>query len=317
MLVRPRYSAKNPGQVTGYAVALPGDTGKDGGPVWYGGGKLAADLTWPKLRQRWTGPARPGPFTAAERNAIWEHAARAAEEAAAQITAAGRHRPGRCRRCRLGRLRHPARGRRRARQPHPAPGRRRLRPRRPRALRPHPRPHPGREPAAPRRPAHHRVRLPHQRPALTPIVLLTRLAALAEAVAGLRQSQQHAAQAAGALHAAQQLHAAAAIPAAAAARQARHRQPRSPGTHSRNHPVRHGRTAPAPSPPRPGRPAPGQPGPSPGLPAATTTTVTTATRSHPVKPRAAQQHSVRWADAASTAQASFCPPCPCPARTRT
>ena len=54
VLARKRYSARNPGQVTGYAVALPGDIGKDGGPVWYGGGKLAADLTWPRLRQRWT-----------------------------------------------------------------------------------------------------------------------------------------------------------------------------------------------------------------------------------------------------------------------
>jgi hypothetical protein len=56
-------------------------------------------------------------------------------------------------------------------QPHPAPGRRRLRPRRPPArpaLCPHPLPHPGREPAAPRRPAHHRVRLPHQRPGAHP-----------------------------------------------------------------------------------------------------------------------------------------------------
>ena len=56
VLTRPRYSTKNPGQITGYAVALPGDTAKDGGPVWYGGGKLAPDLSWPKLRQRWTGP---------------------------------------------------------------------------------------------------------------------------------------------------------------------------------------------------------------------------------------------------------------------
>ncbi len=90
MLVRKRYSVKNPGQVTGYAMALPGDTGTDGGPVWYGGGKLAADLTWPRLCQRWTGPARPpgtGPLTAAERNAFWEHAARVAAEAAAQIRA--------------------------------------------------------------------------------------------------------------------------------------------------------------------------------------------------------------------------------------
>ena len=56
-------------------------------------------------------------------------------------------------------------------------------------------------------------------PALTPIVLITRLAALAEAVIGLRQAQQHAAQAAGALHAARQLHAAAGTPADGTARQ--------------------------------------------------------------------------------------------------
>ena len=89
--VRRRYSAKNPGQVTGYAVALPGDTARDGGPVWYGGGKLAADLTWPKLTRRWQGPdaARPGtpPLTAAERNAVWDHAARAAADATAHIRA--------------------------------------------------------------------------------------------------------------------------------------------------------------------------------------------------------------------------------------
>ena len=44
---------------------------------------------------------------------------------------------------------------------------------------------------------------------LAPIVLITRLAALAEAVAELRQAQQHAAQAAAALRAAERLHAAA------------------------------------------------------------------------------------------------------------
>ena len=38
-------ASRTRGQVTGYSVALPGDTAKDGGPVWYGGGKLAADLT--------------------------------------------------------------------------------------------------------------------------------------------------------------------------------------------------------------------------------------------------------------------------------
>ena len=46
-------------------------------------------------------------------------------------------------------------------------------------------------------------------PSLAPIVLLARLASLAEAVAGLRHAQQHAAQAAGALRAAERLHAAA------------------------------------------------------------------------------------------------------------
>ena len=55
--VRKRYSTTSPGEVTGYAVGLPRHTAKDGGIVWFGGGKLAADLTLPKLRRRWTAPA--------------------------------------------------------------------------------------------------------------------------------------------------------------------------------------------------------------------------------------------------------------------
>ena len=54
--VRKRLSTINPGQLTGYAVGLPQHTTKNGGIVWYGGGKLAADLTLPKLRRR-MGPA--------------------------------------------------------------------------------------------------------------------------------------------------------------------------------------------------------------------------------------------------------------------
>jgi hypothetical protein len=87
VLVRKRFSTRNPGEITGYAVALPHDTAAAGGPAWFGGGKLAADLTLPKLRSRWeaTGP-RPGDrFTAAERTAIWEHAARTAVGTAEQI----------------------------------------------------------------------------------------------------------------------------------------------------------------------------------------------------------------------------------------
>jgi hypothetical protein len=87
--VRLRYSIHTPGQVTGYAVALAGDTARAGGLVWFGGGKLAADLSLPKLRARWHGaPAGPGltdPLTPAERNAIWEHAACTAAYARDQI----------------------------------------------------------------------------------------------------------------------------------------------------------------------------------------------------------------------------------------
>ena len=76
----------NPGQVTGYAVALPGDTARNGEPVWYGGGKLAADLSWPRLAQRWTRPARPdSPLTPDEADALWEYAARVAADATARI----------------------------------------------------------------------------------------------------------------------------------------------------------------------------------------------------------------------------------------
>jgi len=85
--VRRRYSTRNPGELTGYAVALPADTTRTGAPVWYSGGKLAPDLTLPKLRYRWapSGNAARDQFTAAERNAIWEHAAQAASRATAEI----------------------------------------------------------------------------------------------------------------------------------------------------------------------------------------------------------------------------------------
>src|SRR5262249_48294224 len=63
VLIRKRYSTQHPGQVTGYAVGLPHHRGRDGGVIWYGGGKLGARLTLPKLRGRWEprsrGAARP------------------------------------------------------------------------------------------------------------------------------------------------------------------------------------------------------------------------------------------------------------------
>ena len=91
VLVRLRFSATCPGEVTGYAVSLPGHCGRDGAAVWYGGGRLAAGLTLPRLRRGWdaprNAPERSGAFrfTVPEQNAIFEHAARQASLAAEQI----------------------------------------------------------------------------------------------------------------------------------------------------------------------------------------------------------------------------------------
>jgi len=56
VLVAKRLSVTNPGEITGYSVALPANTTADGQPVFFGGGKLARDLTLPRLRHRWAGP---------------------------------------------------------------------------------------------------------------------------------------------------------------------------------------------------------------------------------------------------------------------
>jgi MobA/VirD2-like, nuclease domain len=211
VLVRKRFSVKNPGQVTGYSVTLPGDTSKDGGPVWYGGGKLAADLTWPKLRQRWTSP-RPTPgagrLAAEERNAIWDHATRVAADAAAQIRTLAWTDPAAAADAAWATsdTLHVAAamlGSRILRQAADAYDRA--------ARSPY-----GRIP--PPTPAGNRLRqaarllsafayLTGDR-SLTPIVLITKLAALTEAVAELRESQRHAAQAAAARVAAERLYAA-------------------------------------------------------------------------------------------------------------
>jgi len=53
VMVRERFSERIPGQVSGYSVALPGQSDSGGKPIYFGGGKLAADLTLPKLLRRW------------------------------------------------------------------------------------------------------------------------------------------------------------------------------------------------------------------------------------------------------------------------
>ena len=92
MLVRVRFSETDPGQVTGYAVTLPGDNRPDGAPRWYGGGRLAAGLTLPQLRRRWAQAAGHAPereaafwFTAPERDTIYQHASRQAARAAEHV----------------------------------------------------------------------------------------------------------------------------------------------------------------------------------------------------------------------------------------
>jgi hypothetical protein len=92
VLVRVRFSDTDPGQVTGYAVTLPGHMDADGGLQWYGGGRLAAGLTLPQLRRHWVqapsrAPGRGGAywFTAPERDTIYQHASRQAAQAAEHI----------------------------------------------------------------------------------------------------------------------------------------------------------------------------------------------------------------------------------------
>jgi len=209
VLVRQRFSARNPGQVTGYAVALPGDTSKDGGPVWFGGAKLAADLSWPKLRCRWAGPGTaPGdPFTAAERNSIWDHAARSADWAAAQIRVLADTNPAAAADAAWAAsdTLHAAAAALRSRPLGQAADAYDRAARAPFARVPAPTPAGNSLRRAARLISAYSY-LAEDR-SLAPVVLILRLASLAEAVAGLREAQQRAAQAAGALRAAERLHA--------------------------------------------------------------------------------------------------------------
>ncbi|MGP4030191.1 relaxase/mobilization nuclease domain-containing protein [Actinomadura sp. 3N407] len=70
--VRPRYGkGGDRSQVVGYSAALPGSGTGAAGPIWYGGGKLAADLSLPRLRARWTTAPKTTPPGALP---TWQHA---------------------------------------------------------------------------------------------------------------------------------------------------------------------------------------------------------------------------------------------------
>lgn len=51
VLIRPRFAAGRDDVVAGYSVALRPPQGAT--PIWYGGGRLARDLTLPRLREGW------------------------------------------------------------------------------------------------------------------------------------------------------------------------------------------------------------------------------------------------------------------------
>lgn len=54
LLVRVRHSQLNEDEITGYAVALPEDLVGDSEPAWFGGSKLAPELSWTRLQSRWS-----------------------------------------------------------------------------------------------------------------------------------------------------------------------------------------------------------------------------------------------------------------------
>jgi hypothetical protein len=113
--IRLRPSVHRPGEITGYAVGLDGDTTAAGEQILYGGGKLAPDLSLPKLRRHWDGqqvwyggqtldgqlslgalrrrwqagrpgtPPAPETFAAADTRDIFGYATTVAAEAARQL----------------------------------------------------------------------------------------------------------------------------------------------------------------------------------------------------------------------------------------
>ncbi|OEJ20835.1 hypothetical protein AR457_41950 (plasmid) [Streptomyces agglomeratus] len=76
------------GNVTGYSVALPGDRDSGQAPVWFPGTRLAPDLSLPRVRERWSGPALNPAAAPAD---VWRAAAEKVRAAADQLGAGGLH----------------------------------------------------------------------------------------------------------------------------------------------------------------------------------------------------------------------------------
>ncbi len=71
VLARPRYADGRRDVVTGYSVALKPQAGER--PIWYGGGRLAHDLTLSRLRTDWPDTAQSASEAVAQWNAAKKH----------------------------------------------------------------------------------------------------------------------------------------------------------------------------------------------------------------------------------------------------
>ncbi|MHA4820473.1 mobilization protein, partial [Streptomyces aculeolatus] len=83
VLVRRRIAPS--GDVIGLKIAVADNRNKDGEPVWFAGGTLAKDLTWPKIRERITAhdtaPDTPSRARAGRAGERWRHTTRAVRAA--------------------------------------------------------------------------------------------------------------------------------------------------------------------------------------------------------------------------------------------
>ena len=93
VLVEARSSTVNPGQVTGYKVALADHTAGDGQPIWYGGARLAPDLSLPRLLTRWSDSADVPPRAGAAAG-LYEQAAQQVHAATADVRRLAAGAPG-------------------------------------------------------------------------------------------------------------------------------------------------------------------------------------------------------------------------------
>jgi hypothetical protein len=76
VVIKPRYAPGGATEVVGYKAALPPGTGE--GWVFHGGGKLARDLSLPRLREMWPAPSTEGTAAAV----VEWHASRSGHSAA-------------------------------------------------------------------------------------------------------------------------------------------------------------------------------------------------------------------------------------------